>query len=248
MKRAFIRVVYGNCIESSRLNSEIKNIIAHPLTRFFITYVYGEDNYKYLKSLGVDHCTSLKLVSKNPWEWPNLIGLRHKIESYRIAMEDDGYDEIVFLDWDTLPTRELDSDFWDILGRKKEFQAPLYTLKWHISPWRRGHEWKKKAWVNKGSRTTINTNFFYIRDKTIPSRIIEAWETMGSIKYQGRHLQENDEQATCYFVDTLYNGWIGQDNWWEWHEPMVANVTKKSSYSDKLLKTKQQYFLHEWYN
>jgi len=236
MKRGFIRVLYGDCtLPDSNLRKEIDVIIDNPIQTDYLAYIYGKANYDYLMSRGVN----CKLVDERPFVWDKAIGLRHKIESYRIAMEDDGYDQIAFLDWDTVLVKPVPSNLWERMMEKKEIQACLYTLKQFMSPWRGIHK------IGSGARTGLNSNFLYMRDKTYPSKIIAIWDTIKDWDYQ-RNFQDNDEIATMLFIDKMYGKWIGKEEWLKYHEPIFARVTKKCSYTKEEKDISECCFVHRW--
>lgn len=238
MKNGFIRLVFGDCTkEGTKFNSELRESIQK--SRFdYCVYVYGKDNYEYLKTLGIEE--KCKLVDNRPNIWDMVTQLhRHKIEAYRIAMEDDAFDEFVFLDWDLIQTRDIPDNIWDRMREKDEIQSCGNHNKVKQSPWR----------TVGNQRYAVTAPFIYMRNKNFPREIIKIWEHFGTIKDKYPHikLQENDEISIAYFIDELTGGWKGIDVWWERFETMFSNLPRKSFISQDKLDQKTQCFIHKLY-
>ena len=223
MKRAFIRGLWGvyskenNLVKRRyKMDHDIKKTIKSKHAPPSITYVFGKDNYKYLKDLGVE---DLKLVCDEPQMF-NLTKYqyRHKLEIYKMAMED--YDEIIYIDWDCDPKYKLPNDFWDKMGKKGYIQANLQQYKR-----------KKCLWRKEDTRKVPNGGFLYIRDKDFPDEIIDCWEN----KTKG----DSDEPSIARAMDERSGGWIGSDEYWKHHEPMFCNLWQFSAYDRKKLKEKK---------
>lgn len=230
MKRGFIRAVFGD-VMSPALKTETLNVSRNRFNAPFRVYVMGGDNYKYLKGMGFD----CQLIHSAPYMFDRTKSLyRNKIEAYRYAMEEDGYDEVVFLDWDCVPVKALPRDFWQQMGKKEMIQSNLYVLKQRMSPWRRPR-------TRRVFGTSVNTGFLYIRNKFLPSQIIKTWNSLPDETFW----RYNDERATAYFIDKMTGGWIGDDKWWDRFEPYCCNLSKRSAYPDIRLKTKDLCFVHE---
>ena len=176
-----------------------------------------KQTFDHLKSLGVE---GLKLVSKDPFAF-NLSKhqYRHKIEIYKIAMED--YDEIVYIDWDCVTRRKIPDDFWEQMGKKEYCQANLQQYKRVKCRWRKGIDTRKLP----------NGGFLYIRDKKFPDEIIDCWEN--KVK------TNSDEPAIARAMDDRSGGWIGMDKYWELHEPIYCNLWNFSAYRKERLKQKK---------
>jgi len=234
MKRGFIRLMFGDC-SKNYIRTDIDRSIKTEHTPEFVTYVFGDDNYKFAKEINVNPI----LISHNPVEkdlekylfW-------HKLEAYRYAMEEDGYDEIVFLDWDCLPTRPLPSDFWEVLGKKEKIQGCAYTLRRRMSVWRGGV--RDGISGKNGACQGINAGFLYMRDKTVPSALLKIWESGVALN------QINDEAQISYYIDQMMGGWVGLEKWWDLFEPEWCNLEKKMSYPIEKLNTKNICFIHKW--
>jgi hypothetical protein len=227
MKRGFIRMVFGS-IDNSKLKMEIPKILKNPFNTDYITYVWGDDNYKRLCEMGL----KCKLIDSNPFPYDmTKYTFRSKLDTYRIAMEDEGYDEIVYLDWDCVPTKTLPVDFWERLGQKESIQGNLYTLKQGMCHWR-----------TDGVRSKMSACFLYIRDKTIPSKLIKIWNDFPDV----RQWRFCDELVISKYIDDVNGGWIGYDQWWDRYETIFCHLQKKAAYGADKIKTKDICFFHEW--
>jgi hypothetical protein len=158
---------------------------------------------------------------------------RHKMEVIRYAMEEDKYDEIVWLDWDCIPQKKLPEDFWKKCGQKGPIQGCLQM-----------YYRKKCNWRIVNKRKVINGGFLYIRDKTMPFRAIKLWETM---------LQDNDEPAWSLLIDKideefLNNNWENTDlsmkRFWDIYETSYCVLGHGSPFPKELLDIKDACFIH----
>jgi hypothetical protein len=151
-------------------------------------------------SLGINSI----LIHNNPiqYEYP----FRHKLDVYIKAME--MFDEVVYLDWDCVLTKKMPENFWDNHKNKREIQCCLYKWKRSVCPWREKPE---------DQRYIVNNGYLYIRDKTIPNKMIEKWNSLPDIKY----LKRNDETSTSLLIDSLSQGqkWNGLKYYQEHFEP-----------------------------
>jgi len=226
MKRAFVRALWGIHDKSHRVLRRLyrvdQNILQLKKNKFnepFITYVFGQENYDSLQKLGFEN---LILLNKEPHSWdPLKFQYRHKLEILRYAMEVDGYDEIVHMDWDCFPTKKLPIDFWDVLGKKEKFQACL--MQYHRP---------KCLWRETDQRKLSNGGYVYIRDKNVPSDIIKLWEKTDKI------FLISAEPAMSQYTDNLVGGWKGIEKYWELFEPESCRLSRCSVYSKDPTKTK----------
>lgn len=232
MKRGFIRGVWGIYDNSHRLlarrqkiDAEIDAAKNNKFGEPFTVFVLGEDNLKRLQDKGFD-CI---MVHKEPYMFDLIkYQYRHKMEIIRYAMEESGYDELIWLDWDCYPVKKIPSDFWEQCAQKAPFQACLQIY----------HK-KKCYWRPSDQRKVPNGGFLYIRDKTIPSRAIKLWDTIP---------QDNDEPAWAKMTDEMMGGWtnteINMKKYWDNFETMFCKLHKSSPYPPELLQTKDTCFIH----
>lgn len=227
-KRAFIRALWGIYDNSNRLlarrkniDNDIKRIIANDYNEPFIVYVFGKDNYEHARSFGFN-CV---LIDENPAPFDLITEqYRHKLEVLKYAMEEDNYDEIMFIDWDCIPKKKIPSNFWDIMGQKEIIQANLQL-----------YHRRKARWRKDELRKIPNAGFLYLRDKSLPEKIIKRWESIKG---------PSAEPPLAKLTDEMMGGWQGVDKYWELFEPDFCNLHKASPYSKKLLKSKNICFIH----
>ena len=230
MKKGFIRGLWGIFDRSHRITgrrfrveNNIINLLKNKNNTDFRTYVFGKENYDGLIKMGVK---DVVLINEAPSQF-DLIKhqYRHKLELIKYAMEVDNYDELVYMDWDCSPTKSLYKNFWQELGKKEVVQANLII-------YRR----KKAFWRKEELRKVPNGGFIYLRDKTIPQKVIDIWNTMK---------QDNDEPAWAKFTDDMVGGWQGAHKYWELFEPMFCNLRGSAPYPKELMETKTDVcFLH----
>jgi hypothetical protein len=193
-----------------RIDGDIRRIVANKNNEPFITYVMGKDNMKALEEKGFE----CRLVHDEPFMFDiRKYQYRHKLECIRVAMEEDGYDEIVYLDWDCLPTRPLPDDFWDSMSKRGVFQANLQQYKR-----------KKCMWRRMDRRKVPNGGFLYLADQSLPQQAIAHWE---------KAKQDNDEPAWARLTDEMLGGWKGPDEYWDKFEAMYCDLHNSSVYLPK---------------
>lgn len=214
MKRAIIRFYWGIEDNSNRVLARKKRVdgnltalIKNPFNTPFVNYIFGTDNYNHLKKLGFEN---LKLVCKEPYMFDlTTQQFRHKLEGLRLAMED--YDEILHLDYDCYPTQRIPFDIWAQLGRKESIQGNLQQYKKVKCPWRKIDQ-----------RKVLNGGAVYIRDKSIPDKIISLWSTMEN--------KRSCEPAMSLYLDNLHGGWIGKEEFFRKHELEICNLSRNGVY------------------
>lgn len=232
MRRGFIRCVWGIYDNSHRITArrqkidgDIKRIKECKFNEPFKVYVYGKDNFERLQKEGFD-CLMVD-------ECPNPFDLikhqyRHKLELIKYAMEKDGYDEIVYMDWDCVPQKKLSDDFWEKCSQRAPIQACLQI-----------YHRKKCWWRPIDQRKVPNGGFLYIRDKSIPSEIIKLWETIP---------QENDEPAIAKYIDNCMGGWVDTEKnikmFWDTYETSYCLLWKGGMWNKEMLETKDICFIH----
>jgi hypothetical protein len=229
MKRGFIRAVWGIYDDSNRktkrrkrIDADIANVLRNKFIEPFRVYVMGKENYEAISK----QCPDCVMIDENPFRF-DLIQhqYRNKLEVIQYAMEEDGYDEMVYLDWDCLPTKKLTDEFWIELGKKEVFQANLQV-----------YHRRKCLWRERDVRKVPNGGFIYLRDKTFPSQAIEWWNKSPC---------DNDEPSWARVTDALVDGWKGIEKYWDFFEPMVCDLHRMSPYSNTLINTKNRFFLHK---
>lgn len=241
MKRSFIRAIWGNV--SEHRNGKIAKEIASVSDKsWFTVYTFGKDNHKWLTELGfnsriVDYCPVKFNLETEMY--------RHKLEVFLYATAD--FDEFAFLDWDCVPVSDM-SDCWEKLNKKESFQANLFQ-----------YRTKKCLWRDCDHRKVCNGGFAYFRDNSIPNKMINYWEGFRSwtvkqeikrkskgldLRFREKCLTYDDEPSMSRYVDDFFGSWCGSEKYWDFFEPSVCNLKKKSAFSDKMLESKNACFIH----
>jgi hypothetical protein len=229
MKRAFIRGLWGIYADSHqnlrmryRMDSEVMLAVQNQFTEKFTTYVLGEDNYKNIKKIIPDAI----MISKEPFLFDIVkYQHRHKLEIIKYAIDEDHYDEVVWLDWDCVPVKKLPPDFWEYLGTKPIFQSNLQRYRAVKAPWR-----------TEDRGCVPNGGYLYLRDTSLVHKAIKIWETMP---------QENDEPAWAKLTDEMMGGWGGINKYWQNFESACSNIRRMSPFSADLVSKKENVcFLH----
>jgi len=193
----------------NKIKENIKCCLEMPHITPFVTYVFGSNNYEYLTNLGLE----CRLINELPYCFREY---RHKLEVFKYAMKE--FDEVVFLDWDTKPTKPLPLNFWDKLNEKEVFQASLWAYR-HPKITHRSNA--------KDNRFCPASGFVYMRDKCIPDKLIKHWENASN--------QWSAEPPFALLTDEMTNGWKGLDKYWKLFEPECYSC-KRSPYRNDPLK------------
>jgi len=230
MNKVFVRALWGKYTREDRIlgrrfkvDDDIKLCLLNKFTNPFYVYVFGEDNYKYLTDMGF----KCFLVSKQPVLYQKAIGSHyysHKLFVWKEAMKD--FDEIVFTDWDCIETRPKPENFWEELAKKEPIQATLHSYRKVKCPWRKTDRTKRPG-----------ATFVYIRDKTIPMKLINIWKRSPENKLL------SEEQIMAIYTDEFVGGWQGRLKYWELYEPKF-HYTQANNYPPELIKTKTTYYVH----
>jgi len=207
-KRAFIRGLWGIYDHKGRryyqrrvkLDNDIKIIKLNKNAPHHITYVFGEDNYKYLADRGF----AVRLVDKRPIVWDmDKEQFRHKLEVLHQGMQE--FDEIAFLDWDCTACKPLPLNFWDRLREKESIQAVL-----------RQYHKKKARWRKTDQRKFPEASFVYINDPSVTVGLNNLWEEMGR--------PWSEEKVIAKYIDNIIGE--AEENWletyWSRFEPFFA--------------------------
>jgi len=119
-----IRILWG---DFERYSSQIINAKKYDLNEK--VFVWGKNNYQKLTSLGYD----CHLINEQPYDYEiadnhtfiSYGSLTHKILGLKTALE--LYSEVLFLDWDCIPIKPLDDNFYEqIKSKNSSLQVPLY--------------------------------------------------------------------------------------------------------------------------
>ena len=177
-----------------------------PLERFTV-YVYGANNKIILDNLGIKNI----LINNSSYVLPYRNAYIHKLYAFEKMMND--FNEIVFLDWDTKLIRDIPDDFWEELNKKEVFQSSLWKYKAPKIKHRKTH-WDNK-FISSGG-------FVYMRDKTIPKRLLELHTTLPN--------KWSEEGAFSMLTDEMSGGWGGIEKYLKLFEPEYYRCNKGSPY------------------
>ncbi|HUV84584.1 MAG TPA: hypothetical protein VMV86_02695 [Methanosarcinales archaeon] len=229
MSNGFVRVLFGEDYSAGypyrrhNMDREIDSIMKNKYTTDFIAYVFGERNFKKLVDKGVN-CV---LADKKPIVFTSRRSYMHKAIAIEAAF--DEFDEIVYLDWDCVPTRPLPDNFWESLQSRDVFQCPLYKCTRRVHTWRTGRIPPKL--VSGGC-------FMYMRDKSLPSVFLD-WATGTGEMSRTLPNQWNDETYYSRYLDDLMGGWddgkgeYKYDEYFERFEPLYCHH-RKTVFKDKM--------------
>jgi hypothetical protein len=184
----FIRTFWGDINGAGgKYLSQMKSI-SHQLDE--VVYVWGKENYDVISGLGFK-CI---LVSEEPYDYTlasNHILLDHKSANHKLKCLDMAvrdYGEVLILDWDCYPVREIDDEFYSIMRKGFPLQLPLYvyprkaidlmiekTTGQDINPF--FHKLKKfinlHSYGFNDSFVIPNCGFMYCRNRFISSKLFD---------------------------------------------------------------------------
>ena len=206
-----------------RVDKNILRILKSNFKYPFVTYVFGKDNFDYLKSLGFE----CELIHPEPTMFDAIkYQYRHKLEALKYAFEVDKCTELVHLDWDCVPQKNIDNNFWLRLEKKEYFQANLIQYHRIKAPWR----------GEMDTRKIPNGGFLYISNPETPKDLIKMWEIKKG---------PSAEPAMARYCDKITDGWKGKDVYWDLFEPEVVNLNRCSVFlGDPKNQLKDVYFIH----
>lgn len=242
MKRGYIRCLWGDdgtqydegWIKPSerriKMDREIKIAINNPNTVPFSIYVFGKRNYEHLMELKLQEMgIPCILLDDNPWLYdPQKEFWKHKLDILHHVMNHDGYDELIYLDWDCVPIKPVPETIWDQLHTKTAIQANLQFYRRRKCHWR----------GDLDTRKVSNGGFLYIGNKLITDKLLEVWKNMPvEMKFW-------DEVCISKLTDEIVGGWKGLDVYWDYFEPEVCNLKKRSAFPEERIMAKNYYFLH----
>jgi len=221
MIQGFIRALWGIYNKEQRtkhriwLDNDIEFCQMNKYQIPYTTFVFGEDNYKQL----IDRGIQCFLVDKRPFVWDMVKEqYMHKIEVLKYGTQ--LFDEMIFLDWDTLPIKELPDDLWFKLSQKASLQATL-----------RQYYRNRISWEGTDRRYVPSAAFIYIRDKNIPFHLEEIWKTIGK--------PWTEETVLRKYIEDDMKGWKGADYYWNYYEPYCFTLEGGCRvFNDDLIKDK----------
>jgi hypothetical protein len=249
VRRAFVRGIWGDIgvdgPRDGKLHRDIERVKASPEEPEFVTYVFGTDNFNYLRNLGFE----CKLIHHKPHIWDMEKQLyRHKLDILEAALKD--HDQIVYLDWDCIAIRRIPDVFWKVMGYGSPLQANLFQ-----------YRTKKCLWRDKDWRKVCNGGFIYVRYPELAKVFIhnynKLWDWVKEqeekraerglkLRFREEALIFDDEPAISKCVDQMMGGeWLGSDAYWQsGFEPEYCNLRKKSAFTKDQLDKKKICFMH----
>jgi len=228
-KSSFIRCVWGvtdkNFMSGHNRRIKVGNDILfakmNPYEPLVKVYVFGEENYKILIDMGFN-CT---LISKESYVFNReKEEYRHKLEAWKYGQND--FDEIVFLDWDCMPLRPIDYDFWDVMRRGSKIQATIYMYMREKALWR----------LDKDPRKISAATFVYMKEPNIANDIIKIWESLNRTW--------REELALTLYIEKINNGWRGTEDYKNKFEPLYHTLFYHYDKTYKTQMLKYNTFFH----
>jgi len=228
VKRGFIRALWGIHDKSHRIlarrfrtDLDMTRIKNCEFNEPFMTYVMGKENYDAFSETGFE----CKLVTEEPQAF-DLVAyqFRNKLEIIKYAFENDGYDELVYMDWDCVPQKKISDDFWEVLGQGERFRACLQI-----------YHRRKCHWRKRDMRKVPNGGLMYIRGKEVIDEAIDWWEATGK--------NDSDEIAWAKLTDQWADG-FDTDEFWDRFEMPFGNLHKGSPHPKERLEAKDICFIH----
>jgi len=256
----FIRAFWGNLdYDNGKYRNEILNIAETSNLNDYV-YVWGEENYKFIKLLGFD----AELVNKNSTEFGDDFLKNsdtfffHKLDAVKRGC--DRFDSVVFLDWDTRQLKGIDNLFFDLLYKQDEYvQMPLYVypknyIELVLNEWKeippkvikylykqvRGLQKHHYSWND--SWVTPNAGFIYCKDSSVIENLFlickeyninVASEEMSMVEYSKKYCPSIEQYVKRF-------------------EPIVCSAKNNSHFNQSELNreidlhiTKNLYFIHD---
>ena len=222
-----------------------------------VVYVWGKENEKFIKSFGFKTI----LVNDNPFQYgidyfeDCRTFFLHKLMAIYYGIRD--YEKVVFLDWDIIPQKGIDKNFYNQL--KSPFQIPLYSFPKDyedivLAEWK-DISFRDKRYLHTQNRLIQEYGWNFGDDKVIPNTSfvycddIKLIETFIHINRYDERTMISDEFPILYYFK---NKNIGLNEYITKYEPSVSNAKFETHFNQKLLNDyikkiikKDLYFIHE---
>jgi len=202
-----IRILYGN---KNKVNKkwlcEVHDSFKNEWAKDEITYyVLGSENEKWLKNLGAK---DVRLVNSKDDMRPANKSMSHFYnKSYLLEYSMRDYDEILFIDYDTVAIKRPDERMWSLLREKDGswhgvFQCPNVSYKNMICLS------KDQGGIRDPTihtmRKCLNTCLLYCRDKTWVDGHLDAFNTCPSLRIGRVSNFGGGEAVLIYYLDREY--------------------------------------------
>lgn len=222
-----------------------------------VVYVWGKDNQKFIESFGFKTI----LVHNNPYQYgvDYLEDCRtfflHKLMAIYNGIRD--YKKVVFLDWDIIPQKKVDDNFFQQL--QSPLQIPLYSFPKNyesivLDEWK-DIGYRDKKYLNIQNQLIQEFGWNFGEDKVIPNTSfvycddIKLIETFIHINRYDEKTMISDEFPILYYFK---NKKIGLNEYIKKYEPTVSNAKFETHFNQKSLNQyieklihKDLYFIHE---
>lgn len=225
-KRAFVRALWGIHDHEGRrfykrrlkMDDDIELLQHSKYEPPFVSYTFGFENHEFLRSRGI---TSV-LVDERPIVWDlDTQFYRHKLEAFDQAMKD--FDDVVFLDWDSVVVEPIPRGFWEALSRKAPMQAILHS-----------YRTRRVFWREEDTTIVPSAAFVYLRGREASQGIIRAWEELQDVR-----AKMSAEPAMGKYADDLSGGWKGIDHYWDHFEPSFFTLRRGKVFPKAKLRQKR---------
>ncbi len=251
-----IRILWG---DFERYSNQIINAKKYNLNEK--VFVWGKENHQKLTSLGYD----CHLINEQPYDYEiadnhtfiSYNSLTHKIFGLKIAL--DLLDEVLFLDWDCIPTKPLDDNFYEQIRLKNSsLQVPLYCYPKMAFDVMRSQtddivmnkffdvldkNISQHSHVLNDSYVLPNTGFFYCNDVEIINDLLEVIKgnDLQGIPDELSVLLYTKDLGLDWYIDniepTVISGKNHNLDFWNDEEEKLSNYIKEKV-------TKDNYFEH----
>lgn len=186
-----------------------------------VAYVFGKENYSDLCRWGYD----ARLLDERPLvptaQFQNHL-LKHKPLGWQATLQE--FDEIIALDWDIRPAKQIDLEALFTKLREKSFlQANLLQYRRIKVKYRRS---MAGSVPNAPIRQIPSGAFVYLRGEDGRHSVRRVLQIMD----EKHHFTE--EHAMAFFLDNLYGGWKGAEHWWELHEPFCCRLRRMEAITE----------------
>jgi hypothetical protein len=191
---------------------------------------FGEENYQTLTDFGLKPILLSKQaivdfdgrgerypegIARDVWGRVNYgyVMWRHKLDCLEHALGD--HEAVAWLDWDTMLTAPLPSNFWDQMSKGQPIQTTLNGYRHTICcPWR----------GVKDQRITGCGGFLYLRDLAILERMKAVYR---------EYPLWIDQDVASYVIDKRSDGWKGIDHYRVAGYEPYCHVSRIGVFQDK---------------
>ena len=202
-KIQFVRGLWGNDQKTKDYVKGSDEIDSKILPKI---YVYGDDNYKFLKGLGKD----CELISNSPNVHKD--NARHKLEIIEKALQE--FTEIIFVDWHIKLKGDIPFNFEGVRKNGAPLRSALRMYKKRQAMWRKDDQRKVPA-----------SDFIYLKGQRVIKDLIETYESMEA--------PFSLDQILMKYIDHMTGKWRGVDYYNQFFEiPFFSMSWEKELYGE----------------